>query len=72
VSTETRVRFAWLEKLRIRIDHWMCDTMDWHRPHSMDVGFDGASAHSNCKYCGRKVLQDSQGNWFAAFRSTRS
>lgn len=30
------------------------------------VGFDGASMGGRCPKCGRRVLQDSQGNWFDA------
>ena len=34
----------------------------WHR--CDPTGFDGASMTGTCKYCGKKCLQDSQGNWF--------
>ena len=26
--------------------------------------FDGCSKHNHCKYCGKEIMQDSQGNWF--------
>jgi hypothetical protein len=40
--------------------------MGWHEPaESGDVYFDGLSFHTHCKYCGKEILQDSQGNWFA-------
>lgn len=33
--------------------------------HCCDMsGFDGCSATGTCKYCGKKCLMDSQGNWF--------
>ncbi len=28
-------------------------------------GHDGCSYYSRCSYCGKPVLQDSQGNWFS-------
>ena len=44
---------------RKRIGH---DILGWHD--CDETGFDGASATGTCKYCGKKCLQDSQGNWF--------
>lgn len=35
------------------------DIMGWHVP-----GDDECDGCAVCKYCGKKVLQDSQGNWF--------
>jgi len=38
------------------------DILGWH---SCDVeGHDGASFTGTCKYCGKKCMMDSQGNWF--------
>lgn len=37
--------------------------MGWCRPDETR-SFDGLSAHSQCKYCGKDIMQDSQGNWF--------
>ena len=36
----------------------------WHWP-AKERTFDGCSIGSQCRYCGRKILLDSQGNWFA-------
>jgi hypothetical protein len=47
-----------------RIRRWFHDVLDWH----VDVrvtGFDGCSMQGRCCFCGRRVLKDSQGNWFA-------
>ena len=39
------------------------DVLKWHRPiHT--VWSDGCSFCSKCKYCGKEIMQDSQGNWF--------
>ena len=51
--------------MRHRIRTWMCDTMGWHSAGDDTWGFDGASFSDHCKYCGRAVLMDSQGGWFA-------
>ena len=41
------------------------DRLGWHRPdESKGVGFDGCSIHAHCKYCGKDIMMDSQGNWF--------
>ena len=41
------------------------DILGWHKPDGTE-GFDGCSRHSICKYCGKNIMQDSQGNWFTA------
>lgn len=41
------------------------DIMGWHRPdYNKDAWSDGLSLHATCKYCGKEIMQDSQGNWF--------
>ena len=42
---------------------FLCNILGWHRP-SNEIGHDGCSFHSVCKYCGKEIMQDSQGNWF--------
>ena len=37
--------------------------LEWHLPNE-EQGFDGCSFHSTCKFCGKEIMQDSQGNWF--------
>ncbi len=44
--------------------HILCDTYGWHNGNGGTQGFDGCSFHSACSKCGKKVMQDSQGNWF--------
>lgn len=39
------------------------DILEWHKPDDKQ-SFDGCSYHSICKYCGKEIMQDSQGNWF--------
>ena len=40
------------------------DILGWHKPNNADMRFDGCSLHSKCKFCGKDIMQDSQGNWF--------
>lgn len=39
------------------------EVLGWHKP-SKEIRTDGISIQSTCKYCGKKIEQDSQGNWF--------
>lgn len=39
--------------------------LGWHEPDENEpLMFDGCSMRSKCKWCGKEILQDSQGNWF--------
>lgn len=49
-------RFGWFK-------FFYHDVMGWHIPIE-EQEFDGCSFTSICKYCGEKIMQDSQGNWF--------
>jgi len=49
----------WWKKLKKKI---LCDLLGWHR--ASVSGWDGCSFTSICKLCGKKLLKDSQGNWF--------
>ena len=40
------------------------DLLEWHRPDDSPQWSDGLSIHCRCKYCGKEIMQDSQGNWF--------
>ena len=41
------------------------DVLKWHRPdENTPIWCDGCSDHCVCKYCGKEIMQDSQGNWF--------
>lgn len=40
------------------------DWLGWHL-RVETLGFDGVSWVGRCRDCGRRVLKDSQGNWFA-------
>lgn len=42
---------------------WSCKHLSWHKP-VKEWGFDGCSLTSICRDCGKKILRDSQGNWF--------
>lgn len=39
------------------------DTMGWHEP-IKNITFNGVCYCSRCKYCKKRIMQDSQGNWF--------
>lgn len=39
------------------------DVMGWCYP-SDESYFNGVSECSKCRFCGRDIMQDSQGNWF--------
>lgn len=41
------------------------DMLGWHQPDASNQTFNGCSIGSVCKYCGKEILLDSQGNWFA-------
>jgi hypothetical protein len=43
---------------------FLCNVLGWHRPSGTGFVFDGCSFHSVCRWCGKEVMQDSQGNWF--------
>ena len=34
-----------------------------HKPKGMTVS-NGVTTSSHCKYCGKHIMRDSQGNWF--------
>lgn len=40
------------------------DFLGWHTPDDSPQHSDGCSQHAKCKYCGKDIMQDSQGNWF--------
>lgn len=41
--------------------------MGWHKPDSFPhLAPMSISPESRCRYCGRRILQDSQGGWFLA------
>lgn len=50
------LRFGWFK-------FFFHNVMGWHKPDDKQ-GFDGCSFISHCKYCGKEIMQDSQGNWF--------
>lgn len=43
---------------------WYHDVLGWHTPDDSPQYNDGCSQHATCKYCGKDIMQDSQGNWF--------
>jgi hypothetical protein len=47
-----------------KIRRFMCNVLGWHRP-DKTIKVCGINRISKCKYCGREIMKDSQGNWFA-------
>lgn len=47
----------------MKIRYFLCRCFGWHKPEEK-VAFDGCTWHSKCKYCGKEIMEDSQGNWF--------
>ena len=46
-----------------KFKHWYHDILEWHEP-DQSIIYKGLNTHSKCKYCGKHIMQDSQGNWF--------
>lgn len=48
----------------------MHNVLGVHRPieDASRWSYNGESFVANCRDCGRRILQDSQGNWFEAWR----
>ena len=44
-----------------------CEFLGWHKPTKITVPYLSINFHSTCARCGREILQDSQGNWFATY-----
>lgn len=42
-----------------------CEVLGWHKPTEIYVKWLSVTFESVCKRCGRPIMQDSQGNWFA-------
>lgn len=42
------------------------DILRWHQPDGSPKWDDGCSKHSKCKWCGKDIMQDGQGNWFSS------
>lgn len=40
------------------------DILGWCEPDGKGKTFDGCSIHARCRFCGKDIMQDSQGNWF--------
>lgn len=47
-----------------KIGKFLCKWLGWHVPDNRNITFDGCSMGSRCLYCKKRILQDSQGNWF--------
>lgn len=52
-----------------RIRKFLCNVLGWHKPDNY-ILFDGFLLHSVCRYCKKKIMEDSQGNWFEESEDT--
>ena len=53
----------------LRIRRWMCEKLGWHKPKSGTENYQKKDQLmflllAECKYCGRRITRDSQGNWY--------
>lgn len=42
---------------------FFCKWFHWHSPDE-EIEIAGINMKSKCKYCGKSIMLDSQGNWF--------
>lgn len=54
-----------IDQLFMRKNPFFCKLLDWHRNVEMK-NFDGCSNVGVCKRCNKRVLQDSNGDWFTS------
>lgn len=51
---------------------FLCGILGWHKP-TKTISVRGINLESTCKYCGKFIMQDSQGNWFeSVFQERRT
>jgi len=54
-----------LKNVTFKIGKFFCRWLHWHAPDSSIWSAPGdINIHSICKYCGKEIMMDSQGNWF--------
>ena len=46
-----------------KLRKFLCNIFAWHKP-SDCIDMDGVNITSKCRYCGKKIMLDGQGNWF--------
>lgn len=49
-------------KIKEKIGKFFCK-IDWHKPHNLKMS--GVNATSTCSRCNKRIMMDSQGNWFS-------
>ena len=45
-----------------KVRYFLCHCLGWHKPVDK-VEFDGRAWLSKCKYCGKDIMENNQGNW---------
>ena len=52
------------KRFKDAVRSFFCNVMDWHSP-GVNVVSCGILTDSCCKYCGKRITMDSQGNWYS-------
>jgi len=53
----------WVMNDFLPLPRWACDRLGWHLM-PKELSSDGFNVIGKCPRCGKKIMQDSQGNWF--------
>jgi hypothetical protein len=53
-----------IKDITFKIGKFFCKWLHWHKSDGLIWAKDPVNVHSTCKYCGKEIMQDSQGNWF--------
>lgn len=46
-----------------RLRKILCNLFGWHKPNYC-ITVSGINLKSICRYCGKPIMRDTQGNWF--------
>ena len=46
-----------------KLRKFLCNVLGWHKPSDCINKYE-ILTFSKCKYCGKQIIKDSQGNWF--------
>ena len=55
-----------VSKWNKRVRLWCCNNMDWHNNNKEVLDINAINLVGKCSTCGKRILMDSNGNWFEA------